>query len=610
MSPNRTTAAANNVHVERVKRSAAWAAWADALGFISELTDQRGLQRRLGEHGPQLRVPVAWRRRVGGRFGAEAALPAGCYSDDTQLRLAVGRAITGAGFDVEAFARVELPVWPAYALGGGHSSKAAAKNLARPGTAWFANFYQGWTNGGGNGVAMRIQPHVWSAAHPLGLGAYLRDVLANAVTTHGHPRALFGAVIHAAALGQTLTTGTVPGPEHWQELLTTAATATDLIDDHPEIDGYWRPSWESQVGRPFSDAWAETAAECEKLLTLAAELSQDSRQSGTTEPDSALISDSYETLVRQLGLDGDELRGSGLHTVVAALALSAMVGADPRAAAITAAQIIGTDTDTIATMSAAVSAAADNAEAAPEILDSYYISQEAQRLASIAAGERTERFSYPDLLNWVAPRTQLDACGLTGGLVALSGLGWCEPLSDQVTADSRGNIWRWMQTDFGQSVLLKQRSQLQALPKGAWPTRRGVIDTGHLEDDQGPKSSYTDKAAAQSSQSGRDIPRGGRTPQRGTGDNRAMEPGLAERSEPRHDATEMLFDRNIQIRDNHVSVDALYEWVAQRRFSTDALGKALRRLAEVGTVDQVVAFSVLVHASARHYRRGDGVTSI
>jgi hypothetical protein len=55
---------------------------------------------------------------------------------------------------------------------------------------------------------------------------------------------------------------------------------------------------------------------------------------------------------------------------------------------------------------------------------------------------------------------------------------------------------------------------------------------------------------------------------------------------------------------------ALFDWVAQRRFSTDALGKALRRLAEVGTVDQVIAFSVLVYAEARHCRRGDGVTSV
>ncbi len=32
--------------------------------------------------------------------------------------------------------------------------------MAKPGTPWFDNFYDGWLNADGNGVAMRIQPHV------------------------------------------------------------------------------------------------------------------------------------------------------------------------------------------------------------------------------------------------------------------------------------------------------------------------------------------------------------------------------------------------------------------------------------------------------------------
>ena len=92
-----------------------------------------------------------------------ATLPAGCYSDDTQLRLATGRAIRPDSFDVEAFAKVELPVWLGYALGAGKSTSAAALNLSKPRTSWFANTFKGWTESGGNGAAMRIQPHVWAA---------------------------------------------------------------------------------------------------------------------------------------------------------------------------------------------------------------------------------------------------------------------------------------------------------------------------------------------------------------------------------------------------------------------------------------------------------------
>src|SRR5438309_1907051 len=126
----------------RTMYSMRWAAWADALGFISELTTEAGLRRRL--RGRQLTEPVSWARRVGGRFGVDMTLPAGCYSDDTQLRLATARAIRANGFDVEAFAKVELAAWPSYALGGGRATKAAAANITKASTPWFANFHEGW----------------------------------------------------------------------------------------------------------------------------------------------------------------------------------------------------------------------------------------------------------------------------------------------------------------------------------------------------------------------------------------------------------------------------------------------------------------------------------
>ena len=131
----------------QVRRSALWAAYGDALGWISELTDKRGLGRRTC--GEPLRRPIGWKRRIGGRIGITASIPQGCYSDDSQLRLATGRAIRPSGFDVEAFAKVELPVWLSYGLGGGRSTGAGASNLARPTVPWFANTFKGWANSGG-----------------------------------------------------------------------------------------------------------------------------------------------------------------------------------------------------------------------------------------------------------------------------------------------------------------------------------------------------------------------------------------------------------------------------------------------------------------------------
>ena len=125
----------------RIRRSALWAAYGDALGWISELTDEAGLMRRT--RGEPLAEPVTWKRRIGGRTGVTTSLPKGCYSDDSQLRLATSRAIRADGFDVEAFAKVELPIWLSYALGGGRSTTAAAEHLAKNPVAVVRQYLQG-----------------------------------------------------------------------------------------------------------------------------------------------------------------------------------------------------------------------------------------------------------------------------------------------------------------------------------------------------------------------------------------------------------------------------------------------------------------------------------
>ncbi len=148
-----------------VKRSAVWAAYGDTLGYIAELTDEKGLKWRAGT--TRITTTISWKWRIGGKCGVVVELPAGCHSDDTQLRLATCRAIRGDGkFDVEAFAKVEVSVCVS-ALGADRGSKAAAVSLTRRDTAWTNNFFDNKTvryiNCGGNGAAMRIQPHVWAA---------------------------------------------------------------------------------------------------------------------------------------------------------------------------------------------------------------------------------------------------------------------------------------------------------------------------------------------------------------------------------------------------------------------------------------------------------------
>jgi ADP-ribosylglycohydrolase len=542
----------------RVIASMLWAAWADSAGFISELTDENGLNRRL--NGRPLAGPVEWVRRVGGKFGVDVTLPAGCYSDDTQLRLATARAISGHGFDVEAFARVELPVWPAYALGGGRASKAAAANLAKPNTPWFGNFYDKWYDAGGNGVAMRIQPHVWSAKDPAGIGPHLLDVIVNGVTTHGHPRALVGAVLHAVALGVTIDSGVVPKLTDLREILKVVDEAGGLIDGHHQLASLWRPSWEKATGRPFAEAWRVTVNECHELLTNVQHVTD-----STNDPEAM-----YERLVAALKLTDRARRGSGTTTAIAALALAAALPSDPTAVSLLASRALHTDTDTIATMAAALVGVSDDAASPTPLLDAAHLRSEAVRLATISANGSTQTFSYPDLLHWSPPRSQLEAVGVAADRVALGGLGWIEPIQGFDPVEGRDGVWQWVASDFGASFLVKRRQQLRQLPEGNWPVRRSQIIDPSSASQQ--RSREYDSATRSH----------GRDPRRQPADQL-----------PRRTGSRM-HDEQIPI-----NIDQIIDWVAKQRFQDEALGYAVRRIAEQGTSEQLVAFMAVIRERIR-----------
>lgn len=633
--------------VRQVVTSALWAAWADALGFISELTDETELRRRLA--GNPLTVPVSWRRRVGGRYGAEADLPAGCYSDDTQLRLAVGRAVNGRGFDVEAFARVELTVWPSYALGGGRASKAAATNLARPNTAWFANFYEGWSDAGGNGAAMRIQPHVWATAHPGELGLHLLDVLTDTVTTHGHPRALFGAVLHALALGHTLQTGQLPQPSQWPALLNTATKSLELLERSPQLAGLWRLAWEEATGTTLADAWQTTAAECTDLLATAQTCWQRLDAPASKQAHSAGDLDTgYRDMVERFGLTSAKIRGSGTHTAVAALALAAAAAAHetpPERCALTAAAALGTDTDTIATMAAALIGATTGVQLPPtQVLDQDYITAEAERLAAIACGHTTEAFSYPDLLHWAPPRTQLDACGTVADQVALAGLAWCQPAPGTAPVEARGNLWQWMTSDAGPTFLIKQRPSLRPLPEPNQPIRRHLRTpsrhaalSAHPPTDvstslEHPAQDWSRRQETLPLDEPQDGNRNGLSDEPAQGsapdplshdrlDQQVRQPGTLQvpQSSPRDakrpsstsqpiarhldESDQVTGDRNASgDRSPKVNVDQMLTWVAKRDFTDEAVGYALRRICQLGTLEHAIAFTDAVRATVRRDR--------
>jgi ADP-ribosylglycohydrolase len=448
-----------------VVRSALWAAYGDALGFITEFRDANGVRRKIAVDA--VTRPLAWHRRVGGKFGPTVELPDGCYSDDTQLRLATSRAIRGDGtFDVEAFAKVELPVFLAYHLGAGRGTKAAARNLERKDVAWYSNFFSddgtSYLMSGGNGAAMRIQPHVWAEPRerkgPSKLGL---NVLRNALTTHGHPRGFLGALFHAQCLHMALRDGRIADPAAWMRFTEAFSQVPDMIASDEHLDRVWRPAWEQQAGRSLRDAIREVQSEHAEDIRIAAD-----RLFGAGNP-----RDDYRRILRDSGGLAKETVGSGTKTVLFAAVLAYLyreIGVEE--AVVVASNELGSDTDTIATMAGALLGSLASAAPLTMPLDAKYLAQEGERMARISRGERVPSFQYPDLLYWRAPKTQLDAVGLVNGAVSVAGLGLASSTGKVAKSPNQKNVeWEWLCLSFGQTVLAKRRTKLAQLPPYAMP---------------------------------------------------------------------------------------------------------------------------------------------
>ena len=432
----------------RTRNSVLWAAYGDALGFVSELVDEKGLRRRT--RGAALDRLMSWDRRVGGRGGVNVELPAGCWSDDTQLRTAVSRSISNKGFDVDAFARVELPVWPSYALGGGRASKAAAKNLATPSTLWYANNFSGCYDAGGNGAAMRIQPHVW--ASPDLEEAFLLDVITDSICTHSHPRAIIGACFHASTLAHCLRTGSAPALDECSEIANKLVDAPSLIKDHQNLSSVWLGLWERSTNEDFQDKWQTTIGELLKAIHRA--------QAAIN--CTGCLAEAYKAVCEHLELYAEHQRGSGILTPVAAAAL-ATAAADPYDVIMVAANELRTDTDTIATMAGALLGACHADKSPPEEpLDVSYLLNDADRLVAISQGTQTASHQYPDILTWTAPQTQADALVTDDGQLTVEGLGPVKELNNELLWSPRKDFaWQWVQTEFGQTLIIKRRPEVR-----------------------------------------------------------------------------------------------------------------------------------------------------
>ncbi|QDU26272.1 ADP-ribosyl-[dinitrogen reductase] glycohydrolase [Anatilimnocola aggregata] len=448
---------------QRTRRSALWAAYGDALGFITELADESMVKRRTGTRTIDGLVP--WTRRIGGKFGTDIRLPKGCYSDDTQLRLATSRSIRGNGeFDVEAFAKVELPVWSSYALGGGNATKCAAEQLCSPDSRWFSNFFQtkksDYVKAGGNGAAMRIQPHAWCSPTHSSTWLLARDIIRNSVVTHGHPTGILGAVFHGLCLKFGMDHGRVVQADELGAVFELLSNIPKLIREDRELSVFWIPQWEDKASQRldvgFHDSFQELRRDLDKAMVATQHYQSD-------------IEKPYHDLLNDLGGFAKATLGSATKSAVFAWFLAVKAQKEPLNAISVAIHALGSDTDTIASMAGALIGCGASCDPPEDTMDKSYLISESDRLTKIAEGGVADSFRYPDLLYWRSPKVQLDAIGVKDGQFFVAGLGMAKPLDVVADGKAKDLSWQWFELEFGQRVLLRRRESPNQLSTESLP---------------------------------------------------------------------------------------------------------------------------------------------
>jgi ADP-ribosylglycohydrolase len=326
-------------------------ACADALGWVTEfMRSPVSVKRQLGVD--TVVDYVGWRKKVGGRFNTYIDfIGPGEYSDDTQLTLALARAIRGDGtVDHDYFGKRELVGWLDYARGAGRTITGAAKAMSRSRARWDSNFFvQGsldYRTSGANGAAMRVSPIV--LANLRTEAPPLDDAFADAITTHGHPRAHVGSLAMAAALWEAVRRreeSVTDGPRAFLNAVTD--WLREWSPARSEVAHGWVQQWERLSGERYGLAWDETVNEFEEMLDVIG--SRDHRE-----------------VLERIGCFTRATRGSGTATVAAALHLFCWHGRDVESAVIEAVNAVPADTDTIGAMVGTLSGAYAGYERIPE----------------------------------------------------------------------------------------------------------------------------------------------------------------------------------------------------------------------------------------------------
>lgn len=325
---------------ERALAAFIGAAVGDALGwpFEGRASDKLDAQKWDGQF-------VDWKKRSGSRFSPRwEQIDAGAYSDDTQLILAISRSRAIESHWWEYFARVELPFWSCYERGGGGATKRAAASWLAGTAPWESkgkDVAERYFEAGGNGAAMRVLPHCVFHARDDDFSTLAANIFADGVITHGHPRALVGALAFGYILWRAFKR---VDTLDYGALLRRCVEEATVWGELPDISHHW-PSWlpaTQKYVQDFKGHWSLAVGEVLNLCRHA--------MAGL---DGGVLSDDM-VIMKALGGLNPKTNGAGTTTAVAALYFASRYAASPLEGMRCAAASEGADTDTLASMTASL----------------------------------------------------------------------------------------------------------------------------------------------------------------------------------------------------------------------------------------------------------------
>jgi ADP-ribosylglycohydrolase/catechol 2,3-dioxygenase-like lactoylglutathione lyase family enzyme len=350
------------------------AAVGDALGWPDEGRATRsGRQNRTDSQRAHF---ISWARKAGGRFYAhEDQVGPGEYSDDTQLIIASAKCLIQYEDWYAALTQTELPFWTAYERGGGGATKRAADAWLSGKPPWMlvGPDRERYFAAGGNGVVMRILPHVDWEAQTSDFSIVADEIVRNGIATHGHPRALVGSLAYAFAAWHQLRSSETLGYGALLDILLDSRTTWSRLPESLASVPSWLESANAVTSSHYEDLWANTVEEQLSLLRTA--------KSGISK--GALAVD-QETL-SELGCFDKRVSGSGTIAAAAAVFLASRYAADPMNGLCEAAYSRGADTDTLASLVGGLLGLVNGLEwlgaLADEVQDSSYLRSLARSLA-------------------------------------------------------------------------------------------------------------------------------------------------------------------------------------------------------------------------------------